>query len=487
MPRPQVLNWPFWFVVVGAFVGLLGVFTVPLSHSPDEAAHFRRVSAMLHGAIIAPPLNRQSSAYVVDGCVESFVQQSTLRFIALIDGRPSDLSMSRRWKKHTTNPSCLPDRHLVGGGSISNTEVYSPLPYLPALIGYSIGRPLGGALGALYGARLAQLAAYLALGWLALRLIPWGKPYLAAIALLPTSLGNAAGIGVDTVTLGLAIVFFAAILAIIDRSERDDTYQVSLKTLLSLSALAVAIGLTKVAVIPLIALVVLIPRKVFTNSRHRATWLGTTAIATVLTGGLFTLLVATQVHIRTAPGVDSTVVAQWLQSHPFAAPRAFVGALAYPPAARFIAGSLTTSIGLDVTSTPIVLTLVGFGLLFAARFIDPTPRWFNRLRPKPGREYVVAASPNRRRVEGLTAAGIALCALMIIVVGIYQTSNLPGTTVIKGIQGRYFLPLLPLALFGVRRHASALSLRVQQGLLVGLVAFNLIWLVIVLRWWQLLG
>lgn len=73
----------------------------------------------------------------------------------------------------------------------------------PQALGILIARVLGfGALGCMYAARLANLAAYAALCWLALRNCKRYKPVFLAFMLLPLSLYMAASVSYDATLLG---------------------------------------------------------------------------------------------------------------------------------------------------------------------------------------------------------------------------------------------------------------------------------------------
>ena len=209
-----------WFLVIGAIVGLVSVAVVPVARPLDEPAHLRRVETLGNGVLIPPAQGHTTSGYVVDGCLESLLDRSIGTFVDLAGNSPSSLSTWERWHRKVTNPRCEATRPLRGGGPISGTEVNTPIPYVPALVGFEVGRHLGGALGGVYGARLVQLLVYLLLCGLALKRLPWGKPYLFCLALLPTTVIGAAGVSADPLTLGLAFLATASVLRCIDRAER---------------------------------------------------------------------------------------------------------------------------------------------------------------------------------------------------------------------------------------------------------------------------
>lgn len=92
----------------------------------------------------------------------------------------------------------------------SGAAVYSPVPYLPAALSMRIGRALGLSTFALILlARLAQVVAYAALAFLAVRRIPRRKLVLAAFAIAPVALVQAGTINADAMTIALSLVVIA--------------------------------------------------------------------------------------------------------------------------------------------------------------------------------------------------------------------------------------------------------------------------------------
>lgn len=478
-------NWPKWFLVLGSLLGIVYVATMPVSRPLDEPHHLRRVSTLVHGAIVPPDFGATSPAYRVDGCVEALIHRAGTNFRALIDGAPQSLTLADRWRLRITNPPCEPDAVLHGGGSISGAEVNSPVPYVPAMIGYAVGKPIGGALGAVYGARLVQLAVYLAICWWALRRLPWGRPFAAAIALVPTALGGAAGVSADPVTLALTLAAVSGTLAAVSSTEIRRAARIDIRTLVGLSTVFVLLGLCKPAAAPLVLLALIVPTAAFGSSRRRRVWVVATIGAVAVTGGAWALAVSSKVHVTTTPGVDSTLTAAWLNQHLWVLPGTLWRTLTISDASRYLLGGIVTPLGLDVLEVPVALTLLGLGVLVYARWLDPLPRRFADFGVRPGTRRI-RPRPRQLLLERITAVVIAVGGVTAVTYGIYVASNRPDSTVISGIQGRYFLPYLLLVLVGVRPSATGHAARRFQWVLVaGLILLHVFWLARLAVWWKL--
>lgn len=482
---PTKANWPLWFVMIGSIIGLAYVFAMPVSRPLDEPAHLARVATFDRGVLVPPSFGATNPRYVIDGCTAALLQEVTSNFSALIDHRSTHRSTMDRWRMHFVNPPCRGEVRLTGGATISNAEINSPVPYVPAMIGWALGRSTGGALGAVYGARLAQLAAYLAICWWALRRLPWGKPFAATVALVPTALAGAAGVSADPVTLALTFAAVSTTLAIISRVEQRGERPMGTSRLWGLSALLVLLGLCKPAATPLVLLALVVPAAAFRSTRHRLGWIVATGAAVAATGGAWAALVSSKVHITTTPHVDSTVTGAWLNQHLWVLPTALWRTIEIPAASRYILGGVVTPLGLDVLEVPVITTLIGLGLMVAARLVDPLPRRATRY--GTGRIESGLRTPRRQlRVERLTAVVIAILGAAAVSYGIYLASNRPDSLVISGIQGRYFLPYLLLLLMGIRpTRAGTARVGFHAAVAVGLVAINVAWIARLMVWWKL--
>ena len=103
--------------------------------------------------------------------------------------------------------------------SVTEPISFLILPFLPGALGMALARLLGfGALGCLYGGRLANLLAYAALCYAALRTAHKCKPAFLCIMLLPMSLYMGASLSYDATLLGCYYVM----LALLTRAEWDD-------------------------------------------------------------------------------------------------------------------------------------------------------------------------------------------------------------------------------------------------------------------------
>jgi len=199
------------FLLCALPVTVLTALITPPGQSPDEPAHIARAAGLLHGAVLGvrqPGLN----AYSGRGEMLSGVKVNQGLFVAAfgsttqVGGHPvvtADDFLAMRAQQPQ------PGRVFA---YIPNTDRYFPLAYLPATLGLALGLlACGKPLICIMLARFCMLAAFLALGLLALRIVAYGEALLLAVLLMPMSLFLAGTVNVDGVLIGLACLSAAAL------------------------------------------------------------------------------------------------------------------------------------------------------------------------------------------------------------------------------------------------------------------------------------
>ena len=182
-------------------------------------------------------------------------------------------------------------------------------------------------------------------------------------------------------------------------------------------------------------------------------------------GGAWNIGVVSHVNIVGVNHSNSVVASRWLQRHP----RAFLGAILKgweaPRGRASILLGFFTPVRRFSRNFPLHVW-IGMSWLVIVRLIDPVPRWvtglMGRFRPVGFGATPAARDPlstRDRRVSGAIAAIVAATCFLLIEYGLAISANPPYSRAINWVQGRYFLPLLPLTLFGVGSGVPQLSRR----------------------------
>lgn len=407
------------FTVVTLLVfGTLFALMIPLGAGWDEETHLIRVWDLAHLRLIPNEASRHELPYPAIYWNLSYRRQLIIRPV-----------QAGFWARYGAEPIDA-QGYLYAGAE--TRSLYSPPTLLPYTL---VMRYLGlkfdlSALTVFYASRLAGLTAYTLLAWFAVRLMPFGKWTVAILALTPTAVFQAATIGADPVSNGVAIVFMAGCLAALARGS------VGWKDWMGLVGLSVALFWAKgnLALLALLPFLILPP----SSFRMRGGYLllaATIGLLGVVEIGGWTALAYSSVI---SPGGNTSASAQ----------------LAY------LAGDPLRSIGVVIND------LWVNGMKYIRQWIGDYGYSYGAV---PSLTYPLLAAAALASWWADSANGSlptnARRKLVLIFLGcvlgtsfaLYLAATPVGATVIEGTQGRYFTalaPLLGLAAVGVIRLRS---------------------------------
>ena len=187
------------FILCALPVGLNMAFLVPLGQVPDEPAHAARAAGLLRGQILV--IRKQADR----------VAHSGVKIDAALAGAAFGTTTPVGTRPHIVTEAD-DQRDKAGGWSgaalfadIPNTAMYFPAFYAPAAIGLKIGKlfqllPRE----CLFTARIFMLSAFLILGGASLWLTKAGEAWLFAILTLPMTLFLAGSLSADGLLIAAA-------------------------------------------------------------------------------------------------------------------------------------------------------------------------------------------------------------------------------------------------------------------------------------------
>lgn len=318
-----------------------------------------------------------------------------------------------------------------------NTLQYTFVPYIPQALGILLGRIFDAPpLVLLYLARLTNLLFGTLAVVLAIRELPAFRWLAAMVALTPMASALRASASADVATMSAAFVFAAVAAKLIWRPGAA----AGRRDLVLLTLSAVVFCASKAAYFPLALLVFLIPAARFPAGR-RAVFLTVHTALWVLTSAWAVATSRTVGSIRPDTHVDS---ARQIRDA-LADPLGFLWLVAQDYAVHG-AGYLVQFIGklgwLDVwLGRPFLAAY--FAVLLALLFLDS------------GRDVEV------RPWQRIVLAALTLATMVLISASQYAIWTQYGARYIDGIQGRYFIPLAPAAMWVF--HSRRLADRVTPG------------------------
>jgi uncharacterized membrane protein len=238
-------------VTLGLLAGIAFAPIVPPLAGYDEPEHFARADQVSQGHLIASHRGNQLGGDLPVAMRNDLVH--VLRQVNLMFGHhPNAPTSPASFLRQLGDPAARGPQTFV---DFRSSAVYSPVPYAPASLLMAIGRALGASTMLLiYLGRLGSLLGTVALLALAARRVPTRATLLAAIALLPVTIVQAAMLSADGVTLALTLLELALALHLA-ATPRDE---VSRGQLAEIAFATVALGFVKPPYI-LIALAFAIP------------------------------------------------------------------------------------------------------------------------------------------------------------------------------------------------------------------------------------
>jgi len=311
------------------------------------------------------------------------------------------------------------DAHDYIYGDVETRSVYAPPLLLPqALVMRYLGRSLQlPALTVFYACRLIGLLSYLLLAWYSVRIIPFGKWVLAILASSPVAILQASTVSADAISNGIAFLFIAGSLSLAYKRE------IHWKEWLSFALLFFVLFWGKLNIVPLAVL----PFLLLKPSQFKMRFGYITLL--IITIGFFMLEVAgwnllAYSRLSTAIGrADPLGQLTFIATHPFN----FISILAR-----------------DIWTN-------GFNRLVNWIAIYGYAYW-----PVPAWTYyffiaglVAVLFLNKESEEPDKKTRSALTIVFIItylatIISLYVTFTPVGSDKIDGVQGRYFMTVMPL-------------------------------------------
>jgi hypothetical protein len=415
---------PSLFLALGGLLGLSFALLMPPLQIPDELSHFFRALAISDGTCVSPVhqsvpstvlrLNAVFPAYVETHHPVRFQDYKRLMGTRWMDGDPVQI------------------QNL-------NATIYNCAPYLASAAALELAKLSSqSAIGLFYSARLANFALYLVAVYVALRILPFGRPVLFCLALMPMTLHQAASVSADAATIASAFLLFAYVLYL---AFDPRIISVSGRHLIALGGLILFTTLCKIN--PwLILLVLLIPKSKFGGTRTKLLTVGAllalVVLALVAWQGIDKANILAFKAARSNLGIYTESNFAFVLHHPLRFLSVFARSwwqIGPDYATEFVGYLGPISIRL-----PTWLVKTYLGLLIVTALTGGT-----RLRITLNDRLICAGIVAGSVVSIFTllwALEMTQSYLATEIIGL-------GTGVVPGVQGRYFIPIAPILLMAI--------------------------------------
>ena len=332
--------------------------------------------------------------------------------------------------------------------SVYPPVVTTPLVYIPQALGISLARVLGlGSLGLLYLGRIFNLLAFAAVSYAAIRRMPFSKEVLFGVSLLPMSLHLIASLSYDSVIMAGIFLFAAQCFYLAFEKE-----QVRIPDILLLAVVMAVVGPCKMVYAVFMGLCLLIPVKKFGGWK----WWALSAACVLGAWGIMMLAVNSQTIATYAGETDSYVA--WAEEAGFSltmllqSPRLLMK-MFYNTVVWQAEYYHLTMIGAYLGNVDVILEIPYLMvLLFTGGLLALSFR-------KPGETLLLTGG---KRIWIWVLCGSCTFALMLSMLIAWTPLS---AVVIAGVQGRYFLPFLPVLLMSVKNDLIVLTKNADRSIL----------------------
>ena len=417
------------FVCIAALFGGIFAFTTPLFWGQDELTHFARSYQLSTGKILSEKLN---DGQYGDDIPEVAIAANTARTTDIINDKspqhPHLVDAGAQYEALGAKSINGPKQSVA----FTNTVVYSPVAYMPYTVAVKISSILDlSLLHTVIVMRLAGLLSYItlaAIGLFILRKVG-ARWILLSVALLPTALYQASVVSSDGVIIGLTFILTAA-------AVKASLYRQKLTVFERWTGLiaAMLLPLLKITYFPISLLVLLLPA---TSPAARKRWMITKVAAlgvTAILVGVWNSLVsdaASSMHLiigAAGNGFSGSDQISFILHNPLAPVIAAVATMMTQSLdyALYMIGQLSAAM-VTIPGVAIGCSVISLALA-----------------------VILCADKMRVNKKAYKIAAILFAVCLMTAAAIYGTLYLTFTDVgakrIGGVQGRYFIPLIPLLL-----------------------------------------
>lgn len=238
-----------YFFMAGIF-GMCYLLFLPYGRIPDEVSHFLRIYEITEGHVTSEKVTIEGGMEIrgreLPVGIDGGINQHTTVFQDMLDQSDLRIGTEQQWYE------------------FSNMALYSPVSYLPQIVGVAFGRLFSDHVYVLiYMGRIFSFFVTLLLVSYALKILPVKKECMFLIAVLPIFFQEMVSLSADSFINALALFLTAYIFSLVYGSKAVES-----KNKYVLYVLAALLALCKVVYVPLVFLCFLVPNEKFRNRKE---------------------------------------------------------------------------------------------------------------------------------------------------------------------------------------------------------------------------
>lgn len=326
--------------------------------------------------------------------------------------------------EHLLKAFHLSEGQIIPGQSKVFLALYPPIPYIASALMMFIGKFFElSPLDLIHVGRLLNLLLYSLIVYNAIKLTPVHKWVFFLLALMPMTLYEAASLSADSFTISICFLLIALFFKFAFDQEKNE---ITRGNILIMFFLGLLIALSKQIYILLLLLFFSIPLYKFENRRKMLSiFLGISVPLFLIIEGWCFLVQGSYVPISEQVSVQGQFF--FILSNPLAALYAFLNTIvqySHYYIVSFVGTFGWIDTGLD-TPLPDILIYIYLVALILVSLLDN--KYFN--------------VNLKQKLVSLTTLTILFASIFVAE---YLAWNAVGNSIIKGIYGRYFIPIAPL-------------------------------------------
>lgn len=418
------------FLVLIILLGILYYVSFPIFRAPDEINHYMRAFEISQGNMVSQHVGGSGVGgnLLPKGIIPGELQDARkINFYKVID-HFSDRLSDKKTELYT----------------YGNTALYAPFVYLPQTIGILAARLMTRqTILIAYAGRMCTFVFCVFLLYISIKNVRYGKMIYFIISFMPMMLSQIVSLSADAVT---NTIIFTFVSYIIKYCYGDHTQKIGNRQLAILFALMVELSFCKIVYLPICLLIFLLPDKLF-KERKNAFVYKVLSIGIVVVANLIWLSISAGFLIEFNPGVDSEEQVLFVLTH---IPQYFL--ISFRTFLLHCDEWLQQMVGSNLgwamdVEIPKILILVYLGMIFGSLVINF----------ETTEKYAIKSDKTIKLLTGFAFFGV----IALIFTSLYVQWTPVANNVINGIQGRYFIPVLPLLVMILNNRCYIVSRKCQ--------------------------
>ena len=393
--KRELLIMGFMILIVGSIYLLI----FPEGMVPDEKTHFYRAFSLAFGNFQAVKFSDVSVGGVLPRAIRDFADKSAvLDFSDVIEL------------------------------DFKNTSLYSPVCYLPQIIGIRVALLFTSKIHLVFmTARWCGFIGAFILYMLALHIAPVGRKFMLVVMMLPMAMQEMAGVTSDAMTNAFSFLFVALVL-----KYAADNKKLSIRQIVTITIVGTCVALCKLVYAPLLLMAFVIPFDLFKDENKTATK-NKVVYAAVFAVPLLACAVTNSILgknlVPVGENVDAALQIKYVLTHIPDTLMIVVRTIVNSSSQWFHEMTGDFLGGLNIMTLPVVTLILLLMLYISARDMKLIEAF--------------------KTTKAKWIFGLTFFAGYFIILGIlYVSWTTVGYFIIRGIQGRYYIAFLPaLGLF----------------------------------------